>query len=654
MLWTPSPERIARSRLTAFRRWLEVERGLHLPTYDALWQWSVDDLQGFWSAVWTYFDVKADGDPSRVLGEARMPGARWFEDTRLNYAEHALAKLRASEPAILHRSELRPLGVLTGAEVEQKVRSVASGLRDLGVGVGDRVVAYLPNTPETVIAFLAAASLGATWSSCSPDFGTKSVVDRFRQIEPKILLTVDGYRYGGKGLDRRAASAEIQAALPSLTHTFEVAYLDPSRAPRAGARPFGELAGLENPPPLEAARVPFDHPLWVLYSSGTTGLPKAIVQGHGGILLEHLKVLAFHTEVGEGDRFFWFTTTGWMMWNYLVSGLLHGSAIVLFDGNPGHPDMGALWSLAEESGMTYFGTSASYISACMKSGIEPKSGYDLSRITGVGSTGSPLSSDGFQWVYDAVGRDLCLGSVSGGSDVCSAFVGSTVVLPVRAGEIQRRCLGVAMEAWDESGKPLIGEVGEMVITKPMPSMPTHFWGDDDHERYRKSYFDVYPGVWRHGDFVELTEEGSVVIYGRSDSTLNRHGVRIGTAEIYRAVESIPEIREALVVNLERPGGELFMPLFVSLAAGHALDEELKKRISQEIRTATSPRHVPDAIIAISEIPKTLNGKKMEIPVRKILAGQPVETAMSKDSCQNPGVLDELIPLAKALAAGAVP
>ena len=644
LLWEPSADRIAGARLTAFRRWLKAERGIDPLGYPALHRWSIDDLEGFWSAVWAFFEVQASAPYRAVLADAAMPGARWFEGARLNYAENLFRGVQPDAPAIFHRSELRPTGSLTGAELRARVRAVAAGLRGLGVKPGDRVAAYLPNIPEAVVAFLAAASVGAIWSSCSPDFGTQSVIDRFAQIEPKVLLTIDGYRYGGKDLDRRGAAAELQAKLPSVEHTFEVAYLHDD-GPREGARSFAELQDHPNPPPLEFAQVDFDHPLWILYSSGTTGLPKAIVQGHGGILLEHLKVLAFHTEVGPGDRFFWFTTTGWMMWNYLVSGLAHGAAIVLYDGSPGFPDMGTLWALAEETGATYFGTSAAFVSACMKAGGVPRERNDLSRIRGVGSTGSPLSPEGFAWIYENVNRDLCLGSISGGTDICSAFVGGALELPVRAGEIPARCLGVAMEVWDDRGEPVEEGVGEMVITKPMPSMPLYLWGDREQKRYRESYFDVYPGVWRHGDFAELRDGGAVIIHGRSDSTLNRHGVRIGTAEIYRTVEALPEVREALVINLERPEGELFMPLFVALTEGATLDAALEKRLKTALRTACSPRHVPDAVYAVPEIPKTLNGKKMEIPVRKILSGVPPEEAMSKDACQNPAAIEAIARIA---------
>ena len=511
-LWDPPAEPRERARMTEFIAWLRAERGLELDRYEDLWQWSVDDLDGFWSAIWEFFDVQADGDPGQVLGSREMPGAEWFPDTRLNYAEHVFAGKDDAETAILHASELRELGELSWGELRRQVAAVAAGLRGLGVEPGDRVVAYMPNIPEAIVAFLAAAGIGATWSSCSPDFGPASVIDRFAQIEPKVLFAVDGYRYGGRDFDRREIVAELQAAMPSLERTVVLPYLDPD--PDLGglerAMRWDELAASGEGAELSFERVPFAHPLWVLYSSGTTGLPKAIVQGQGGILLEHLKKLHLHVDAHPGDRLFWFTTTGWMMWNFIVSGLLTRAAIVLYDGNPGHPDMGVLWDLAERAGITMFGTSAAYIAACMKDGVVPGEGRDLSRLKAVGSTGSPLSPEGFDWVYEQLGADTWLFSTSGGTDLCTAFVGGVPLLPVYRGELQGRALGAAVEAWDEDGNSVIGEVGELVVTEPMPSMPVYFWGDDDGSRYRASYFEQYPGLlapWRldrdhpprHGD-----------------------------------------------------------------------------------------------------------------------------------------------------------
>jgi acetoacetyl-CoA synthetase len=651
LLWEPSAELVERSRLTEFMRWLERERGLSFAGYGELWQWSVDHLDGFWSAIWEFFEVQADGDPSPVLGSREMPGAQWFPNTSLNYAEHVFAGKDEAATAILHASELRELGELTWGDLRRQVAATAAGLRGLGVGRGDRVVAYVPNIPEAIVAFLATASIGAVWSSCSPDFGPASVVDRFAQIEPKVLFAVDGYRYGGKDFDRREVVAQLQEAMPSLERTIVLPYLsaDPDLSTLREAMPWEELLAAGAGAALEFDRVPFDHPLWVLYSSGTTGLPKAIVQGQGGILLEHLKKLNLHVDAHPGDRLFWFTTTGWMMWNFLVSGLLTEAAIVLYDGNPGHPDMGTLWDLAERAGVTMFGTSAAYIGACMKAGLEPGNGRDLSALKAIGSTGSPLSPEGFDWIYEHVGSDTWLFSTSGGTDLCTAFVGGVATLPVYRGELQARALGAAVEAWDEDGRPVVEEVGELVVTEPMPSMPIYFWGDEDGSRYRESYFEMFPGIWRHGDWIELTRRGTAIIYGRSDSTINRGGIRMGTSEIYRAVLGIEEIVDALVVDVPRPGTDGWMPLFVVMREGAELDAELPKEIARRVREQCSPRHVPDEVFAIDEVPRTLSGKVLEVPVKKILMGTPVEKAASRDSLANPAALDYFVAMAKRLA-----
>jgi acetoacetyl-CoA synthetase len=648
-LWEPSAELVEGARLTEFMRWLAVERGLEFDGYDALWRWSVDDLDGFWAAIWDFFEVQADGDRSTVLASRQMPGASWFPDVSLNYAEHAFAGKGDAETAILHASELRELDKLSWGELRAQVAACAAALRELGVGRGDRVVAYLPNIPEAIVAFLAGASIGAVWSSCSPDFGPASVIDRFAQIEPKVLFAVDGYRYGGKDFDRRETIAALQEAMPTLSRTVVLPYLDP--APDLSA--LGEtttwdelLAGGEGAE-LSFERVPFDHPLWVLYSSGTTGLPKAIVQGQGGILLEHLKKLHLHVDAHPGDRLFWFTTTGWMMWNFLVSGLLTEAAIVLYDGSPGYPDMNALWDLAERAGVTMFGTSASYLAACMKDGVEPGTDRDLSRLGAVGSTGSPLSPEGFDWVHSHLG-DVWLFSTSGGTDMCTAFVGGVPTLPVYRGELQGRALGAAVEAWDEDGKAVIDEVGELVVTAPMPSMPVRFWGDEDGSRYAEAYFERYPGVWRHGDWIEITSRGTAIIYGRSDSTINRSGIRMGTSEIYRAVLSIDAIVDALVVDIPRPGTEGWMPLFVVLREGVELDDRLPREIARRVRERCSPRHVPDEVFQIAEVPRTLSGKVLEVPVKRILMGTAVEKAVSRDSLANPAALDYFTEMAGRL------
>jgi acetoacetyl-CoA synthetase len=651
-LWEPSAQLVERSRLTEFMGWLRAERGLEFADYDALWRWSVDDLDGFWAAIWDFFEVRADGDRSTVLASREMPGASWFPNTRLNYAEHVFAGKDDEETAILHASELRQLDELSWGELRAQVAACAAALRGLGVQRGDRVVAYLPNIPEATVAFLASASIGAVWSSCSPDFGPASVVDRFAQIEPKVLFAVDGYRYGGKDFDRRETIAALQEAMPSLERTVVLPYLDPEPdlSALAATTTWDELLAVGAGAELAFERVPFDHPLWVLYSSGTTGLPKAIVQGQGGILLEHLKKLHLHVDAHPGDRLFWFTTTGWMMWNFLVSGLLTRAAIVLYDGNPGYPDMGVLWDLAERAGVTMFGTSAAYIAACMKAGVEPGNGRDLSRLGAVGSTGSPLSPEGFDWIYEHVGADTWLFSTSGGTDLCTAFVGGVALLPVYRGELQGRALGAAVEAWDEDGNSVVDAVGELVVTAPMPSMPVRFWGDEDGSRYRDAYFEMFPGVWRHGDWIEITSRGTAIIYGRSDSTINRGGIRMGTSEIYRAVLSIDDVVDALVVDLPKAGTDGWMPLFVVLREGAELDDELPKEIARRVRERCSPRHVPDQVFQIDAVPRTLSGKVLEVPVKRILMGTPAEKAASRDSLANPAALDYFTEMAGSLEA----
>jgi acetoacetyl-CoA synthetase len=626
--------------MTRFMRWLEAERGIGLGNYDELWRWSVGDLEAFWASIWDYFGVEAEQPYERVLGARRMPGAEWFPGARLSYAQHIFRGKEDSEAAIHHASELRELRTTTWGELRDTTARIAAGLRALGIGPGDRVVAYMPNVPETIAAFLACASIGAVWSSCSPDFGARSVVDRFAQIEPKVLIAVDGYRYNGRDFDRMNVVRALQAGIGSLEATIVMPYLDPGAD--AG---WNDLLASGEGAQLEFEQLPFEHPLWVLYSSGTTGLPKAIVHGQGAILLEHLKKLNLHVNAQQGDRVFWFTTTGWMMWNFLVGALLTPAQIVLYDGSPGHPDPGVLWDLAERAQITCFGTSASYIASCMKGGVEPGARRDLGALRSVGSTGSPLSPEGFSWVYDHVGEDTWLFSTSGGTDVCTAFVGGSPLLPVHLGELQARSLGAKVEAFDEEGRPLIGAVGELVITEPMPSMPLFFWNDPDGERLRESYFSMYEGVWRHGDWIEITDRGTAVIHGRSDSTINRGGVRMGTSEIYRVVLAFDEIVDALVVDVLREGGESWMPLFVVLREGASLDSELEREIASRIRAECSPRHVPDEVCAIDAVPRTLSGKVLEVPVKRILTGTPVDEAASCDSLQDPDALDFFVQLA---------
>jgi len=610
----------------------------------------VTDLGAFWSSIWDYFGVRSRRRHDRVLARDTMPGASWFPGAQLSYAEHALTR-RDDHPALIARSETRGLErttTLTYAELARHVAAVRAGLVRLGVTRGDRVVAYLPNIPETVVALLATSSLGAIWSSCSPDFGTRAVVDRFGQLDPKVLFAVDGYRYGGLDFDRARELAEIERALPTLRATIVLPYLRPDTTPaRAGVRmSWAELAS--DDAPLEFAQLPFEHPLWVLYTSGTTGLPKGLVHGQGGIMLEHLKSLALHQDLGAGDRFFWFTTTGWMMWNYVLGILPLGGTAVLYDGSPAFPDMGTLWRFSAEVGVTYFGTSAPFIHACMKAGITPAADVDLARLRAIGSTGAPLSPQGFTWLTEMLRRSLPVQSISGGTDLCTAFVQSCPLLPVRAGELQCPALGAKVEAFDSQGKPVLGEVGELVITRPMPSMPVQLWNDPDFTRYRASYFEVFPGLWRHGDWIRFNEDGSSVIYGRSDATLNRGGVRMGTAEFYAVVEALPEIRDSLVVEVGGDDAELV--LFVVLAPDVALDDPLRKRINDTLRRALSPRHTADRIFAVPEIPKTLNGKKLEVPVKRLLMGKPLAGAVSEGAVANPASLGVLVEAYRGAAA----
>jgi acetoacetyl-CoA synthetase len=653
ILWAPTPETVERSQLSRYMRWLAENRDLHFTGYHDLWRWSVTEIEEFWGTLWEYFGVISDGPYEQVLAERVMPGARWFEGANLNYAEHIFRGKDEHEVAVVYASELRELSEIRWGELREQVGAIREGLQALGVTKGDRVVAYLPNGPEALIAFLATASLGAIWSSCSPDFGPGSIVDRFAQIEPKVMFAVDGYRYGGKDFDRMQVVADVAAQIPRLERIVVVPYL--SAAPElstieehAKAVPpmtWGQLADLGSGAELRFERVPFDHPLWVLYSSGTTGLPKAIVQGHGGILMEQLKKGHLHLDAQPGDRLFWFTTTGWMMWNFLIGVLLTDASIVLYDGNPAYPDMGVLWDLAERTGETCFGTSAAYIAACMKDGVQPGDGRDLSRLRSVGSTGSPLSPEGFDWVYEHIGQDTWLFSTSGGTDLCTAFVGGVPILPVYKGELQGRALGAKIEAFDEDGKSVVDQVGELVITEPMPSMPVFFWGDDDGSRYRASYFEMYPDIWRHGDWIEITSRGTAIIYGRSDSTINRGGIRMGTAEIYRAVADVPDVLDSLVVDIPKPGTEGWMPLFVVLRDGASLTDELAGEIKRRIREQCSPRHVPNEIFQIGEVPRTLSGKVLEVPVKRILMGEAPDKAASRDSLANPAALDYFTELA---------
>jgi len=650
VLWEPSAAFRQRSELTRYMRWLEERKGLSFSSYHALWEWSVSDLEAFWGSLWEFLDVRASSPSERVLHERRMPGARWFEGARLNYADQVFRHATADCPAVIARSERRPTTEISWAELDRQVGAVAAALREMGVSPGDRVVSYMPNIPETLVAFLACASLGAIWSSCAPDMGTRAVVDRFRQIEPKVLFAVDGYTYGGKSFDRGPVLAEIVAALPSLEHVVLLPYLQPGA--RADAYPGGVTWSdvIERSAPIVFEPLAFDHPLWIVYSSGTTGVPKAIVHGHGGIVLEHLKMLLLHQDMRPGDRYFWMSSTGWVVWNLGVGGLLAGCTVVLFDGNPAYPDAGAVWRYVGETRCRHFGSGAALLTSGMKAGIAPTEMADLSALEVISTTGSPLPIDAFEWVYERVKRDVWLAPISGGTDVAAGFVGGCPALPVTAGEMQCAMLGVAARAFDDQGHAVVGSVGELVITEPMPSMPLHFWNDPGDARYRESYFEMFPGSWRHGDWIRFTDRGTCVIYGRSDTTINRYGIRMGTAEIYRAVEDMPEVLDSLVVDLEYLGRESFMPLFVVLAPGSVLDGELKQHIKARIRTLASGRHVPNEIYAVAEVPRTLTGKKMELPVRKILLGAAADAVASPDAMANPDSLAFFVELAQRLNA----
>jgi len=678
-IWRPSSERIANAGITRYLAWLKAQRGLRFDNYESLWRWSIDELETFWETIWQYFGVIAHAPYKQVLDARTMPGAKWFEGATLNYAEHALEFAKqpgaASKPAIIFQSEIVPRAEVSWGELVEKVGALAATLKRLGVQPGDRVVAYLPNIPQATMAILSAVSQGAIWSCASPDMGATSVLDRFKQIEPKILFAVDGYRYGGKDIDRRDTVRELVRQLPSVQAVIFVSYLDE-------AAPLGDLEfdgrripvvafheAVAQPATVQFTALPFSHPLWVVYSSGTTGMPKPIVHSHGGMILETFKSGVLHLDAKPGDKSFWFTSTTWIMWNSLINGLINGATILQFDGNPGYPDLTTLWRFAERERANSFGTSPPFIAMCGKAGISPRRQFDLSSLQTVGCTGSPLTEDGFRWVYEHINPDAMLACITGGTDPAACFLTSCPTLPIYAGEMTCRELGVATFAFDEAGKPIMNEVGELVMTAPIPSMPLYFWNDTDGKRYFESYFDIYPGVWRHGDWLKLIERADSVtgvIYGRSDSTINRHGIRMGTSELYRAVEGFPEVLDSLAVDLEYLGKESYLGLFVVLRAGDVANAstagrasrqtdateatgiplELRTRLLDAIRTKLSARHVPNEVFAIGQVPRTLSGKKLEVPVKKILLGHPVEKSVNRDSMGNPQSMEWFIEFAR--------
>lgn len=641
ILWSPSVEFKNNANLTDFLLWLNKQKGLSFAGYQDLWEWSVAEVSAFWESIWEYFEIISHSDYDSVLSHEQMPDQKWFDGANLNYAEHVFRRKSNTRPAIYFQSENASLQQLSWETLESQVASFASFLRAAGVEKGDRVAAFLPNVPEATTAFLATVSIGAIWSCCSPDFGAKSVIERFEQIQPKVLIGVDGYRYGGKAFDRVNVLRELHASLPELEHFVLLPSLQPERIdiglPDVWC--WADILEKFSGAALHFESLPFEHPIWILYSSGTTGIPKAITHGHGGVLLEHLKYLVLQNDVKEGENYFWFTTTGWMMWNFLQAALLSGASIVLYDGSPAWPDLNVLWKLAAAIPIHHFGASAPYLMACMKENLDPGKSFDCAKLRSLGSTGSPLPPEAFDWVYSALKKDIWLNSMSGGTDICTAWVGPSPYLPVYRGEIQCRALGAALDAFDEGGNSINEEVGEMVLTRPMPSMPVFFWNDPDKVRYHDSYFNWIPGVWRHGDWVKITNRGTLTILGRSDATLNRQGIRIGTAEIYRSLAQLTALKDTLIISLELSGGRFYMPLFVVMKEGFKLDNQLKQKIRQQLKNDYSPRHVPDEILEVPDLPYTISGKKLETPIKRLMMGISPEKAVNNGSLRNPEALD---------------